>query len=339
MGLKKQEAGAKAPDSSIWDRYWQFDRIASCFDQGGTNFYDDSIAAGWRAFFEKLNPAARVLDLCTGNGAIAVIAAEVSRRKNKAFAISAVDRANIDPRAHVSRHREELSAITFLPRTAVEDLPFADRSFDAVVSQYGIEYTDLPRTVAEIGRVLSAGGLARIVLHAAEGVVCEDAMHVIGDADFLLDEIDLPGAASRCMVAVTAAERDPNADEEAHRRARSALAAFETALTKTGRRMAEAADKGMLRNSGAVLLDTFKRHGRFDVDQLLAKVAEVRTGILDHRGRLQALVQAAVTRSELEDVASALKEAGADQVEETDLRKGSALVGYIIETRFPDEAC
>ena len=46
-------------DPSIWDRYWHFDRVASCFDAAGTEDYDDSVADGWRHFFEALPPEAR----------------------------------------------------------------------------------------------------------------------------------------------------------------------------------------------------------------------------------------------------------------------------------------
>ena len=41
-------------DGGIWDRYWHFDRIASCFDGAGATNYDDCIADGWRAFFAGL---------------------------------------------------------------------------------------------------------------------------------------------------------------------------------------------------------------------------------------------------------------------------------------------
>ena len=325
----------RAPDRSIWNQYWQFDRIASCFDGAGVQNYDESVAGGWRLFFESLPEGTRILDLCTGNGAVALIAAEVNLSQRKRFEIAAVDQADIDPVAFVSRHRPALATIAFRPRTAVEELPFADDSFGAVVSQYGIEYSDLNRSLAELGRVAARGGRARLVLHAVEGVVSADAKRVIEETDFLLATIDLPGAARRCFEAVTRAERNADADEAAHRQARESLAAFETALMQAAHRIPAAADKTLLRNSGAVLLDTFKRRGRFDVEQLVAKADDVRTEILAHRGRLQALIDAAVTRAELRDIADRLGEAGAEPIEQSELRKGPALIGYVVEARFP----
>ncbi len=46
-----------------------------------------------------------------------------------------------------------------------ERLPFASASFDGVVCEVVIPYTDEARAIAEIGRVLKPGGLARLSYH------------------------------------------------------------------------------------------------------------------------------------------------------------------------------
>src|SRR4051812_8600842 len=124
-------------DRSAWDRYWQADRIASCMDGAGQSNYDDRVAAGWRAFFRSLPAGSRILDLCTGNGAVAVIAAEVCSVHRKNFAITGIDLADIDPKRFVSRYGSIADGISFVAKANCEALRFADSSFDAVVSQYG----------------------------------------------------------------------------------------------------------------------------------------------------------------------------------------------------------
>lgn len=47
-----------------------------------------------------------------------------------------------------------------LLEASVEDLPFPDDSFDAVASTGALEYTDVPRALAEVARVLRPGGSA-----------------------------------------------------------------------------------------------------------------------------------------------------------------------------------
>jgi len=314
-------------DAGIWDRYWHYDRIASCFDGAGAANYDEGVAAGWRAFFADLPAGARILDLCTGNGAAALIAAETGRHGAKGFAIHAVDQADIDPPAYVTRHAEDLATIAFRGGVAVEALPFPDAGFDAVISQYGIEYSDLERSLAEAMRVLAPGGRLRFVVHAAEGEVAAGARAVIAEADLLLGEIGLTGAATRCFEALWAVEREGQEDRQ---RADAAFAAFQAALERTARQIPQAHDPTMFKNSGAVLLDTFQRRGRFDLDQLLAKPAAIEAEIRAHRGRLAALVEAALDAGQTEALAASLGGAALS----FPLLNGAALIGHVVEARF-----
>ena len=317
-------------ETGIWDRYWRYDRIASCFDGAGAGNYDDNVAAGWRGFFGGLGEGARIIDLATGNGAAALIAAQA----RKGFAITAVDQADIDPPAYVSRHAGDYAAIRFLGRTGVEALPFPDASFDAAVSQYGIEYADLARALPELVRVLAPGGRVRLVVHAAEGVVAADARKVIADADFLLDGIDLAGCAARCFTAVLAVERAPAAGDTAV--ADRAFANFQSALERAARYVPEAHDKVMVRNTGAVLLDSFSRRAAFDLDQLLAKVEEARSEIRAHRGRLVALLDSALDRGGAEALAARLGALGATEATAAPLAGAHGLIGHVVAAQFPE---
>ena len=314
------------PDADIWDQYWHFDRIASCFDGAGATNYDECVAAGWRDYFRTLPHGARILDLCTGNGAAALIAAGVGRAEGKAFEIVAVDQAAIDPPAFVTRHAEDYAAIRFVPGTDVEALPFPDAGFDAVISQYGIEYADRAKAIPELLRMIAPGGSARIVVHAADGIIAEGSRAIIAEADLLLDEIDLSGAASRCFEALWAVEREGRQDRG---EADAAFAAFQDALVRTAQYVPQARDPAMFKNSGAVLFDTFQRRGHFDRDQLRAKVGEVETGIRAHRGRLVALVEAALDEKGAAELAERL--GGSSQP----LANREELIGYVVEARSP----
>jgi SAM-dependent methyltransferase len=313
-------------DGGIWNLYWHFDRIASCFDGAGATNYEPCIADGWRAFFADLPADARILDLCTGNGAAALIAAE----NNRAGEIVAVDGADIDPPAFVTRHAELYAAIHFRGGVEVEALPLPAGHFDAVISQYGIEYSDLSRSLPEAVRVLAPAGRIRFVVHAADGIVAAGARAVIADADLLLDEIDLTGCAARCFEDVIAVEREGGDSGQAD----GSFAAFQAALERTARSIGGAHDKTMYRNSGAVLLDTFQRRGHFDIGQLLAKAEEVRQEITAHRGRLVALVEAALDARGAEALADRLGAAGGVAASRP-LANADGLIAYIVAARFP----
>ena len=317
----------------VWDRFWQADRIACCFDvEIGAN-YDASIAEGWRTFFASLPGETRIIDLCTGNGAIALLAATVGLEEGKNFSITAVDQADIDPPAYVSRNCEEMAAIQFAGCTDAEALPFADGSFDVAVSQYGLEYCELARAVPEMVRILAPGGEVRLVVHATEGRIATNAKAAIVDAEMLLKDIDLVGVSRRCLEAVATVERG-NASPAAREQAEAAFETFRNALNLTHGYVPKAFNKGMVRNSGGVLLDAFQARHHVGYDAVFAKVDTVESEILAHRGRIQALVDSALDEGGLDALKARLEEAGAVKTDRTDLRKGQDLIGYVLTASF-----
>lgn len=337
IGPKQARAGiemnSEMPETSIWNDYWHFDRLSSFDDLGETN-YREEIAAGWKTFFDSLPNGASILDLCTGNGAIAVMATDASRRGGKHFQVVAVDAADINPYLYVTKHREELAAIEFRPATPIESLPWPDASFDAVVSQYGIEYSDLSQSISELARVVAPAGTARLILHAAEGAVVQRSNRAIKEIEFLLHEVDLAGRAQHCLRAVAQIERKMDRSASAQYAARESLEAFQKALQQTSQRIATAADPGVLRNSGKMLDELYQRRHQYDLAQTIGIAEGIRTEWRNHRGRLVAQIAAAVTRKERAELAGRLKRSGAREVRESDQMAAEGLIGHCIQASF-----
>lgn len=59
---------------------------------------------------------------------------------------------------------QNYQSIQFINGNA-ETLPFADASFDKVISRVALPYTDIPLSIAELERVLKPGGTIWITLH------------------------------------------------------------------------------------------------------------------------------------------------------------------------------
>ena len=53
----------------------------------------------------------------------------------------------------------------------MEELPFADQRFGAVVSQFGFEYSRRDPAAGEIARVLRPGGAMSLLVHHAASAV------------------------------------------------------------------------------------------------------------------------------------------------------------------------
>jgi len=104
---------------------------------------------------------ARVLDLGTGDGA--VLGKIKSARRD--LKLVGVDSAPVLPPAPKD--------VTLKPGVAMERLPFAAASFDAVTSQFGFEYGRTSEAAPEVGRVLRPGGQLSFVVHHAQGPILE----------------------------------------------------------------------------------------------------------------------------------------------------------------------
>ncbi|GAB5348107.1 class I SAM-dependent methyltransferase [Alteriqipengyuania sp. 357] len=74
---------------------------------------------------------------------------------------------------------------------AMEDLPFADDSLDAIVSQFGVEYGDTPKVASEIARVADADASMAFVIHREDGAILSHNLARVAQIRWVLDEIGL----------------------------------------------------------------------------------------------------------------------------------------------------
>ena len=155
--------------SEHWTEYWAAGRLTSLPNDFAVN-YDGEIADFWSAQFAGVPEGGRVLDLCTGNGAIALLAAGYFASAGRSADITAVDAATIDPGVVVQQHpglAEAAGRVEFIGSAPVESLQLPSEAFDLVTSQYGIEYCEWDPAAAQVARVLRPGGRLAIVCHAA----------------------------------------------------------------------------------------------------------------------------------------------------------------------------
>ena len=314
-------------ERAAWDRFWSYDRLSSFGTGIGAGNYGAPIAAGWQGFFAALPAGARVLDLCTGNGAIAVLAVESGDR----LKVTGADLAAVRPEAFVTKNKQQLKQVRFLGRTPAEQLPLEDASFDAVVSQYGIEYSDLEKSIPEAVRVLAPGGRLRLAIHAAEGTVAADTKRAIADADFLLDDLDLVGIAAACFQAILDVERGRAQGAAAQLAAQVRYSTFREGLQAVALRARGAADAAMLSSVHGSLTALFQQRLSHGEPTLAAKLTDLRAEIEAHRERQRALLAAALSAEQMAALAERLKSLGLSDVALGDQRDGSNLIGHVVE--------
>jgi ubiquinone/menaquinone biosynthesis C-methylase UbiE len=124
----------------------------------------ESVAEEFMARLE-LPPGTRVLDAACGTGNLAVLAARRGCR------VAGLDiAANLIAQA-CERARQESLLIEFSEGDA-EAMPYADASFDAVVSMYGVMFAPRPEQVVnELRRVTKPGGFIAMANWTPEGFI------------------------------------------------------------------------------------------------------------------------------------------------------------------------
>jgi SAM-dependent methyltransferase len=170
-----------------WETYYRGGALATCptHAEGG---YDLELRDAWVEFFSGLPENARILDVGTGNGVIALIALETGAGLGRSYEIHGTDLASIDPHRDVPDGAKRLAGIRFHPGVATEQLPFDAATFDAVSGHYALEYTHIDDALAEIHRVLKPSGRARFILHHRDSRLVENALRSLRHADWVLKE-------------------------------------------------------------------------------------------------------------------------------------------------------
>lgn len=113
----------------------------------------------WAHFARMLPRSAKVLDLATGDGV--VLAKMKSVRRD--LKLLGIDSSPVLPPSR--------QGLKLKPGVPMEELPFGDKSFDAVTSQFGFEYGRTDKVASEVQRVLRPGGALQFVVHYRDGPI------------------------------------------------------------------------------------------------------------------------------------------------------------------------
>ncbi len=168
-----------------WEAYYRSGALATG-PAGPDGGYDLEIRQAWVEFFSTLRDGARILDVGTGNGVVALLAAETAAARAKKWEIHASDLADINPTHDLAEGAHRMAGIQFHPRVATEKLPFEAQSLDAVSGHYALEYTDTAKALRELQRVLKAGSEAQFILHNSHSALIHNANWTLHEAEFVL---------------------------------------------------------------------------------------------------------------------------------------------------------
>ena len=168
-----------------WSTYWR-NQDARSRDAAP---YGEVLESLWQRLFESIGRGARVLDVGTGSGDVAILMARHSLAGELDWDVTGLDAAEIHPPEGLpAAVRKQL---TFFPQTRVEKLPFNDATFDLVTSQFALEYADLNAALSESLRVLKPGAALGLLAHCEDSGLVRGSQATIGVLDQAFDQSKL----------------------------------------------------------------------------------------------------------------------------------------------------
>lgn len=153
-----------------WGAYWTVSSESAAHGPG--RLQAQALAEFWGGVFrDALAPRAdaRVMDIGCGGGVVLRALRDAAvRHRTTRLTLLGLDRSH----AAVTRLIAEVPEVCGIVGNAAS-LPFADRSFDLVTSQFGIEYGGAD-AVSEAARLVSRGGRLACVMHLNGGAIYQE---------------------------------------------------------------------------------------------------------------------------------------------------------------------
>ena len=152
-----------------WSNFWKSGQLTSLPEDFREN-YNGSIQSQWNRCFEQLPNNSKLLDVCCGNLAISLLAAEFSRKSNKNFELTALDAAKINTKSIIKKHphhKENILKTNLVTDCEIENYNTLNK-YNLITSQYGIEYCNWDKVANKIYSLLNKGGQLAIICHSAE---------------------------------------------------------------------------------------------------------------------------------------------------------------------------
>ncbi len=170
-----------------WSHYWNTGSLTSLPHDFSEN-YDGNIKSHWFECLERLPDNAMVLDVCTGNGAVAVLVKQFSNENNLNFQVHATDGASINVEKLSQRYPKLASvfkSISFHSGKIFEEVALESNSFDLLTSQYGLEYTDWNASAVNANRLLKRGGQLCLICHSPSTDITKYMKHERHEYEYL----------------------------------------------------------------------------------------------------------------------------------------------------------
>jgi ubiquinone/menaquinone biosynthesis C-methylase UbiE len=291
--------GTATPDVEHWDAFWRArDKAVEQEDAGAR---DPAPAHFWETFFEREfvgRASASFLDVACGHGAVTGIALGAARDAGMELEARCADYSQ----AAVDELRKRFPAVEGVACDAA-DMPWPDRRFDFVVSQFGIEYAG-DAAFGEAARLVAEGGALAALTHLQGGAIhaeCADNF-AVGAA---LRDARLMPLARRAFEAgfdLMAGKITDAEFQEADKQLAPAVEAAKSLLRDKGPRAAG----GLLANLYKDIGYMYTRMQNYVPDEVFAWFDGMTAELDSYEGRMASMTRAAMDEGQVTSIADSL---------------------------------
>ncbi|WP_185830022.1 MULTISPECIES: class I SAM-dependent methyltransferase [Stenotrophomonas] len=288
------------PQAAHWTQLWRTGVLHSC-SHGIEGNYDGELRLFWERNAAALPQGARVLDVGTGNGAIALLI----HRFRPDLQVVGTDLADVDPRSNVVDGRELFSEITFLPRTPMHAIPLADGSVDLIASQYAFEYAAQAPALQEFFRLVGSGGRIALILHSTHSEIARISVRQAQAITEVLRNDGIFDRAEQVIQALDSARASGLSSLSGSTTAEQSRLAFNEAASALVERALAERDLPVLGRSVGILQDALGSVAQ-DPPAALRRLQNGRAVLAEEAARLQELMQATRSEDEMKSLVEAL---------------------------------
>jgi ubiquinone/menaquinone biosynthesis C-methylase UbiE len=165
-------------DMEPWTSFWEHGHTTT-FGAFFRDGYDGAIKSWWHRILDDIIQPIDVLDIGCGNGALLLDLLD----QNINGSYTGIDLASVklsQVAKQKLKHKHSLNA-QLKANTNAEALPIDSASMDLVVSVFGIEYSDLQKSLPEAIRTLKVGAPFHALMHADESVISSMSARALGE--------------------------------------------------------------------------------------------------------------------------------------------------------------
>ena len=303
----------KQRPATDWDRYWRGTWEAAAHGDGSPQ--DAALAGFWRGVFALLPTGGeiRLLDVAAGNGAVVRHARNIAGRNIDCYALDYSVSALLNL-------RQRYAGVRCVAADAVRP-PLLSRCFDAVVSQYGIEYAGSDAITAA-GDLVCDGGYLALVIHCRDGAIyreCANNRRVLL-AIKSLNVLTLARDAFRAGFALNAGRGSVPEFRAAERAFTPAVRGLEQLLQSEG----SGAAGGLLQQLYRDIAAMYSQMSAYAEEDVMGWLEGMGPELDAYIGRMQSMVDAALDESLLDAQCKRLADMGFDEPRRERLRIGAS---------------